>query len=880
MNWHIESVKETAQRLRTDEHVGLSGEEAERRLRSLGGNIIAEQPHKTFRQRVGSQLRSFLVVILLSAALISLVVAVNSPGSDIMEPLTVMALTVVCAAACAAVEQSAEDQRVKLLSMSEAECRVIRDGKVRIIEAATLVPGDVLLLRKGDIAPADGRLISCSDMRCDERSVGGDEYSQPKDAASEPDITAAISGRTNLIYAGCPVLSGTGKAIVTETGSGTEAGKHSTLLEYVDERNTPMKRQIAAMNKNLALAGLLVMFAVFVIGFMSRHLNGVKAIDMFVVSVTMAVAAIPECAPLVAEAIRMKCAAQMSERGELIKNADVLETLGCVSVICADKGSMVEKRSVTLRRLWTPDGRLFTVGRRTPADSELRLLEYAAMCSSAGTKRGTKSSPADIAIISCLRGFGIKKRGLEANYPKVASYPFDPKKRYMLTVHRAGESYVAIVKGSPEKILAMCGEYSGEKADYAERVRGVCDAMGEDSLQVIAVACMGLDKLPKDSSWADGETGFAMLGLLGMENHPAKEAKLTAKQCKQAGIRVVMLTGDQASTARTIAAETGILRQGEGLLDSAGLALMDEKELDDNMRKYSVFADLNTEDKLRVIEAWQQSSETVAATGSSEDDIMILRQADIGCAMGARDADTVRGIADITISSDSLSSVYNAVRDGRRAFRNIRCAVQYILTASLAIAAVFLTGTLLTGAAPLAPAQMLLLFPVSILFPAAAFASEPAGGELMSLPPRHPDSRFFSPRFILDTIVYGLLITIVTLTAFFTGRVTDMESARTMAYAVLALSLLAQSLTVRTKASFYTREFYENADFLLTFFICVSITLLLLFLPWKGFSLYDLTFGQWTVVGTLSAAPLVCSELLKILRRTLGGHIITGIEDV
>ena len=878
MNWHIESINETSRRVQTDVKSGLTSEEADRRLRSFGGNIIAEHVHKTFGQRVGYQLRAFLVVILLAAACISLVVAVNTTGMSWREPVIIAALTVVSAMTCAYIEQTAEDWRVRLISIAEPECRVIRDGRQQTIACALLVPGDIMLLEQGDIGPADGRLTECTGMCCDERLVGGDERSIEKDALAEPDITATVAGRSNLVYAGCAVLSGSGRAIVTETGSDTESGKQSTLLESADERDTPLKRQIGTMGKNVALAGLLVTLVVFIVGFSCRHSNNIRAIEVFLAAAAMAVTIIPECAPSVVAAIKQKCAVHMSEAGAVTKNADIVEKLGCVSVICADKSSIVEKTRMSVNMLWTPRGKLCSTQRRAPDEHALRLLEYAALCSDSGKNRTQMSTPGDNAIISCLLGCGVKKRHLDNRYPRVAVYPFDHEERIMLTIHSVGDSYVAMVKGSPERILPMCADYA-DGSDTLDKARAICERMGEDSLQVLAVACIGLEKLPEDQSWFRSEHGFAFIGLIGLGNHPAQETKITARRCERSGIRIVMITGDQAATAKAVATEAGILRSGEAILTAAELSRMNDEELENSLRQYSVFASMSVEDKQRIVRAWQQSGETVAVTGASVEDVPALRQADIGCSMGFRGAEAAKGTADITVIDDSLATVYNAVIDGRRAYNNIRSGVQYLLTCSLGIAAAVVISVLFSGVTPLLPAHFLLLFPFAVLLPSAAFGSEPCHPDLERTQPRRAEGRFFSTRFILDTVIYGSFIAALGAAAYFLGRTSDMQTARTMTYAVLALGLPVHALSVRTTASVFSIRFWKNADMLLTVFISAALILLTLFIPWEGFSLYELSAGQWTITVCLAVAPLIGGELLKLLRRMLGGHIITGIED-
>ncbi len=881
MNWHVESINESEQRLSTDIERGLTTDEAEKRLHHCGGNIVGEQPHKTFMQRVGYQLSAFLVIILLAAACVSFVVAINSTGGNMIEPLVVSALTLIAAVCLAVVEQRTEDMRVKLISSTETECRVKRDGRIKTIPTSVLVPGDIMYIETGDLVPADGRLLSAVELCCDETAVDGEAHSMLKDALSEPDITAQLAERSNLIYAGCPVISGHGTAIVTDTGASTELGKRAGLLDTGDRRNTPLKAQLGVLGKNLALAGLIVIFIVFIVGFANRHPNDMKAIEVFMSAMALGVAAIPECIPTVFSVLRIKGALFMSEQGAVAANPDTLEKLSSVSVICTDKSCMVEKKRMSVRRLWTPSGRLCAPSRRGLDEGSLRLLEYAALCCDSTKEQTGLSASGDSAIIACLLSCGIKKRNLDAKYPRAAVYPFDTEKRLMVTVHSVGDTLVAMIKGSPERVLPMCAGYSdsGEHSDTVRKALAICERLGGDAMQVLAVACVELEQLPENADWLNEADSLSFIGVLGLSNHPDEETKLTAAGCEQAGIRIVMITGDQPSTAKAVAQEAGILRTGEEMLTSQQLAAMSEKELENNLRKYSVFASMTTDDKLRIVKAWKQSGETVAVTGSSIEDVQALREGDIGCSLGQKGAEVAKGTADLTITDDSLATVFNAIRAGRCAYDNLRAAIQYILTTSLTLMATVLIATVATGITPMLPTHFLMLFPLAILFPAIGFASEPPQEDIMSSLPKRAERYLVSSRVIFDTVIYSAGLTAIGLTAYFIGRAGSMEAARTMTFAALTLSMLSHALSVRTRELCYKPTFLANTDLLLTIFICAAITLLLLFVPPDILFLNKLTFGQWSVVATLSAAPFVGGEVLKFIRRAVGGHIIIGFED-
>lgn len=884
LNWHTQSIEESARRIATDITTGLSSETARRRLELHGANRTRTREHKTLLGYFGEQLGAVLVVILFATAVISAVVAVNdTKGGNWLEAFFIVIMILLIALAGALLERRIDAYSEQLENITAAKSRVLRDGAVTVVSASELVPGDVVILDAGELVPADGRLIRSQALLCDQSTVTGDGEPVLKDADALPHVTAPVAQRDNMVYAGSSVISGRGAMLVTETGMGTEAGKLASLLGEKEYRGTPLKVQLADMGKHTAAAGLIVALVLFIVGFICRHPNDMKAIEVFMICMSLAVAVIPEWTAPLTTLIRLRGALDMVRRGVVVRNADSEEKLSCVTVICTGKGGTVGQNSMEVVRAWTPDGRLVALGGELSPEVS-RLLRYAALSCSTGAEleaAGQRQSPGEAAITHAVIFTGESKHDLDLRYPRVgvekpvsgaegddtASLsaalpagvsPYDSERRQMTTVHRIGGKLLAITRGAPDSILPLCDGCADGAA------RAICEKLGASSMHVVAVAFRELSQPLEDPAPGEDDR-LTFVGILGMTSTPDDDAKQSAELCRQAGIRVVMTTSDQPSTAEAIARSIGILQPGEGVLDASRLAEMSDRELESNLRKFSVYAGVTAEQRLRIVRLWQNSGETVMVTGASVADVPALREADVGCAMGVMGTGVAQGTADVAVSDDSFATMICAVNGGRTIYDNIRKAVSYILSCCLGRAVAVAAVTLLTGASSLLPLQLLLSFLLTGFAPPAAFGCEPPEEGVMMLPPRRADRTMFTLPFVLSTVLRGVTTGAAACAAFFIGRRVDTDTARTMAFAALTCGQLLLALSARSGNNVLGYSFIENRRLLLSVGICLAIVVLTMVTPLGIFVFAPLTAGQAGICAGLAAAPFVLCELAKPL---------------
>ncbi|MBE6754384.1 MAG: cation-translocating P-type ATPase [Ruminococcaceae bacterium] len=882
MNWHTASPKETAERIGTDLKTGLSGETAKRRLELHGENRTRTREHMTLMQHFGEQLSAVLVVILFAAAVISAVIAINDPkGGNWLEALFIVLITLLTALVGALIDTRLDRMSERLGEINAARSRVLRDGVVTVVPASTLVPGDIIMLEAGELIPADGRLISSQGLVCDQSAITGDSAHVTKDAQSLPHVTVPIAQRDNLVYAGCSVVAGHGVVLITETGMDTEAGKLARLVAESDEPDTPLKKQLAQMGKNTAAAGLIVCLVLFIIGFSRRHPNDMKAIEVFLTCMALAVAIIPEWTRSIVRFVNLRGALDMVKRGIIVRDLNSIERLSGVTVICTGKGGTVAGDSMDVTRVWTPGGRITALGGEKPPEVQ-RLLRYAALCCATDGEVEAQGSPrqaSEMAIIRALMTNGESKKHLDLMYPRVGIEqekssdgeggaeaieaalpvgvsPYDSERKQMTTVHRIKGRIVAITRGDPDGILPLCSNADRERAQI------VCDRLGSSAMRVVAVAYRVLEEPVADPAPCEDDV-LTFLGVLGMSSTPDDDTRESIEVCEMAGIRAVMATGDQPATAEAVARSAGILREGEQVATGAQIAAMSDKELENNIRKYSVYAGISAEDKLRIVSLWRQSGETVMVSGSSVADVPVLHEADVGCAMGLMGTGVARGTAGISVTDDSFASMICAVNSGRTIYDNIRKAVCYILQGSLSRAVAVGAAILLTGGTSLLPLQLMLSFLATGFVPALAMSYEPPEQGVMYKQPRRRDSRFFSGNTVMSIIVNGLVPGAAALAAFFIGREISIDTARTMTFAVLTFGQLALALSVRSGSSVIGEGFMENRKLLYVVGLCAAAVLLIMLMPVGIFVFTRLTIGQAGIIAALSLAPFVVSELVK-----------------
>lgn len=861
IRWHALSCEDVAATLGTDIVQGLSKEEAEKRLAQYGLNVLLRKKRKTLLAMFFEQFRDFLVLILLGAALISLIVG------EMTDSLVIVAILVVNACLGVFQEYRAGKALEALKKMSIPECEVTRSGIRQKVSTELLVPGDVVVLHEGDIVPADLRLVEVKALQINEASLTGESVPVEKDTRVLPEDTP-LPEQVNMAFSGTVVTYGRGRGVVVATGMAREIGKIAALLEDEEETVTPLQKRLAGLGKLLGLLTVGICALVFLIGFV----RGEPPFEMFMTAVSLAVAAIPEGLPAVVTVVLALGVLRMSRHNAIVRRLPAVETLGCTTYICSDKtGTLTENRMV-VREVWTFGG-----------DTQ-RLLAIATLCNDAflGEGEGEYSGdPTELALLEYARLQGFPWQELRRDHPRLDEIPFDSIRKRMSTLHMLDGQYMLFVKGAPEVLLERCSFYEagGEIFPLGEGERErVCkqqESMAGRALRVLAFA---FRVLPEGSLGEDVERDLVFVGLMGMMDSPRKEAQEALSEAKQAGIETIMITGDGALTAWAIARELGMSTSEDEILVGQELEHLSREELRERIKRVRVFARVWPEQKLRIVEALQENGEIVAMTGDGVNDAPALKRADIGIAMGITGTDVAREVADMVLADDNFATIVQAIKEGRVIFDNIRKFVVYLLSCNLGeIGAVFIP-ILLGLSRPLVPVQILLVNLVTDGLPALALGVEAPEPDLMARRPRRPQEGIVTPLY-MRTILFGAtFITLAVVLAFVLGeRLWGLHTARTVAFVTLSFGELWRAYSFRSERLNVWRVDPRTNLFLLeACAISLGVILASVLVPFlRGiFDTHLLTFSQWMFAVIFSLISFFVFELRKIFT----GGIKRGTE--
>ncbi|MEN3202928.1 MAG: calcium-translocating P-type ATPase, SERCA-type [Atribacterota bacterium] len=852
VKWHALSGDVIASLLQTDPVSGLSREEAEKRLLQYGPNVLAEKKPKSIVTMFLEQFRDFLVLILLGAAAISLLLG------EVTDSLVIVAILVVNACLGVFQEYRAGKALEALKRMHVPECEVIRSGTPQRVRTELLVPGDIVVLREGDIVPADLRLVEVKALRVDEASLTGESVPVEKDVTVLPEETP-LPERVNMAFAGTIVVYGRGRGIVVATGMEREIGRIASLLEEEEETTTPLQKRLAGLGKLLGLLTIGICALVFLIGF----LRGEPPFEMFMTAVSLAVAAIPEGLPAVVTVVLALGVFRMSKYNAIIRKLPAVETLGCTTYICTDKTGTLTENRMTVRRIWTPGENLE------------RLLAIATLCNDAFLGEGDNErsgDPTEIALLAYAKEQGFPWQEWRAMYPRQDEIPFDSQRKRMSTLHLIDGQYMLFTKGAPEVLLERCSFYEvrghvlplGE--EERERIRREQESMASEALRVLAFAFRAL---PNGALSEEVEENLVFVGLLGMIDPPRKEAHSALVEAKQAGIETVMITGDSALTAQAIARELGMLEPGDEVLTGQELERMPQEELRRKIKRIRVFARVWPEQKLRIVEALKENGEVVAMTGDGVNDAPALKKADIGIAMGITGTDVAKEVADMILADDNFATIVQAIREGRVIFDNIRKFVVYLLSCNLGEVGAVFVPILLGLARPLVPVQILLVNLVTDGLPALALGLEAPEPDLMFRRPRKPEEGIITPLH-MRTILFGaFFITVAVVLAFVFGmRLWGLHTARTVAFVTLSLGELWRAYSFRSERLNAWRVDPRTNLFLLeACSISLAVILASVFLPFlrRVFDTHFLTFSQWMFALAFSLLSFLAFEVRKVL---------------
>ena len=865
MIWHAQNGNEVLNEFSVTRETGLSAKQLELAQKQYGKNILRERPPRSFFMRFLDQLKSMMIIILILAAALSVGINLyqiwqgNVQEADWIDPIAIVLIVLINAFIGVIQESRAEAALAALKNMSAPSAKVQRDGVRQVVEATDLVPGDIVFLEAGDLVPADCRLLHTALFKCDESMLTGECVAAEKDAHAELDAIAPIGDRANMAYSGCIVTNGTATAVVVDTGMETEIGKIAVMLESEKKSLTPLQHKLEELGKKLGYLALAICAVIFVIGFVI----GPNRLEAFMTAVSLAVAAIPEGLPAVVTVVLALGVQRMADKNAIVRRLPAVETLGCASVICTDKTGTLTQNKMTLTRMYVDGKSLYLDD--LPSKAVTSLLQMAALCTDGNVtmvngKEIAVGDPTETAILSYALKHKLDKTTLMNEYPRVGEIPFDSDRKLMTSIHIIEGKKMVIVKGAPDILLSRCVNVD------TEEVLKVNQSFGKEALRVLAVGYkMVPDDLPVHLDPDEIESGLTFGGLLGMIDPPRPEAVAAIKECKKAGIRTVMITGDHVVTATAIGKTLGILKDESEAMTGEQLAAMSDDELFENIRHYSVYARVSPTDKIRIVKAWQKAGEIVSMTGDGVNDAPALSAADIGCAMGITGTDVAKNAADVVLTDDNFATIVTAVERGRGIYNNIKKSVQFLLSCNFGEILCVFIALLLWGVSPLFPVQLLWVNLITDSLPALALGMEATDKSLMNRKPRPKTESIFAHGLAFNSIWQGVMIAALTLFAYSIGNETGTELACTMAFAVLSFSQLVHALNMRSNLSLFRVHLHTNPFMLLALLVSGGLmAATLLYPPAQGiFNVVAMDGDSWMTVITLSVIPFVVVELYK-----------------
>ena len=864
--WNMD-IEEIKKELETDDKNGLTQEQINERLLKYGKNLLKEKKKKSMFSLFIEQFKDFMVLILIIASIISFFLGETIDASIILFVVILNALLGIIQ------ENNAEKSLEALKKLSQPIAKVIRNGKVMEVEADSLVIGDIVLIEAGNIIPADGRLVETKNLKVDESVLTGESVPVDKVDTVIENINIPLGDRLNLAYMGTTVTYGRGKFVVIATGMYTEMGKVASLIESEKNVKTPLQLKLEELSKYLGIAAILISATIFAIGVLQKR----PAFDMFMTGVSLAVAAIPEGLPAIITITLALGVQKMIKKNAIIRKLPAVETLGSTSVICSDKTGTLTQNKMTVVKLYIND-RKVDVKEDEVKKEDYFFLKNAALCTDAFINEEGKGigDPTEVAIVNLLNDVvGLKKDDIEKEFPRTSEIPFDSDRKMMSTIHIMDkEGFRLITKGAPDNIFKRCKYILKDNKilPFDEREKNklnlINEEMGKEALRVLAVSYKDIKEIPENLSSDEMEKDLIFIGLIGMIDPPRMEAKNSVEICKKAGIKPVMITGDHKITASVIAQKLEIFNNNDEAVTGEDLDKISDEELKERIKRISVFARVSPEHKLRIVKAWQKNGAVVAMTGDGVNDAPALKQADIGVAMGITGTDVAKEAADMVLTDDNFATIVTAIKEGRTIFANIKKAIHYLLSCNLGEIFVLFIATILGMPMPLKPVHILWVNLITDSLPALALGFEPPENDIMENKPRQKGESIFAGGLSYRIPLEGMLIGLTTLIAFVMGLKQNIETARTMAFAVLTLSQLAQAFNVRSDKSIFKIGLFTNKYMIFALIIAILLQVILIVTPLNIiFGLKNINFYDWDIIIAMSVTPLLVMEVVKFFKK-------------
>jgi Ca2+-transporting ATPase len=879
LEWHTLEKEAVEKELSTSLSRGLDDKEAVKRLERYGYNEIEQKKRKTILQMYIDQFKDFMIIILIIAAVISGFLG------ELIDAVVILMIVILNAVLGVVQENKAEESLAALKRMSAPSAKVLRNGRYDVIPARMLVPGDVVILETGDLVPADIRITKALNLKVQEAALTGESVPVEKDESPLSMKNVPLGDRVNMGYSGSLVTYGRGEGIVVGTGMDTEVGKIAKMIQSVEEVETPLKKKLQVLGKVLGIAALAICAVIFIVGVA----YGKEIFEMFLTSVSLAVAAIPEGLPAIATIVLAIGVQRMVRRNAIVRRLPSVETLGSATVICSDKTGTLTLNKMTVERLFY-NSRVYSVNKDIgylDNGEHLRLLvTTGVLCNDSKLKETDEGivalgDPTETALVDLGLKVGINKEQLEAGQPRVDEVPFDSKRKLMTTVHALESRYRVYTKGAVEELLKISDSIllDGKVVkleQHRDTILKINEEMARDALRVLGMAYKDIRDLSRGSGEQAYENDLTFIGMMGMIDPPRPEAKEAVALCKRAGIKPVMITGDHSVTAVVIARDLDILNEGEEAVTGAELEDISDRDLEERVDRISVYARVSPEHKVRIVRAWQARGQIVAMTGDGVNDAPALKIADIGAAMGIVGTDVSKEASDMVLTDDNFATVVAAVEEGRVIFANILKAIQFLLSCNVGEILTLFVATMLNWHEPLLPIHILWVNLVTDSLPALALGVDPAEKNIMDRKPRNPEKNIFDKGMITRIIYQGIMVGALTLAAFVFGSQRSLEAGRTMAFTVLALSQLVHAFNVRSNRQSVFKVGLLSNRYLLG---AVALSALLVFavlevpLLASVFKVTALGAAEWRMVGMLSLAPVVVVEAVKLLGlNTTGGE--------
>lgn len=899
MAWFNKNIEEIEKELNTNSESGLDKNKVEEIREKTGFNELKASKKKSLFQRFIEQFKDFSIIVLIIAAIVSGIVGYIQ-GEGITDTIIILVVVLVNAIIGVTQESKAEKSLEALQKLSDHASKVIRNGSMIVIPAREIVPGDIVVLDTGDYIPADLRLIEAVNLKTQESSLTGESVPVDKDEKVIEETEISLGDIKNMVFSSSLVTYGRGKGIVVETGMTTEVGKIAGMLNSTEKQETPLQQKLNKLGKTLGIAALLICAFIFVIGLA----QGKEVFNMFMTAVSLAVAAIPEGLVAVSTIVLAIGVQKMVKKNAIVKRLPAVETLGSSTVICSDKTGTLTQNKMTVEKIfWNDSLREFTNIEENQIDEELSKLVYANMlCNDTKISEDGEltGDPTETALVDMAFKLNFDPTVYD-RMPRLEEIPFDSERKLMTTINEVNGKYIVYTKGGIDELLKLCVSYEINnelKTDinnYINRIREKNEEMAKDALRVLGCAYKEIDHIPSKEEMLNIEKDLIFIGMVGMIDPPREEAKLAVEKCKTAGIKTVMITGDHKITATAIAKKLGILEKEDEAITGTELEQMTDEELEKNVKKYSVYARVSPEHKVRIVNAWQKNGAVVAMTGDGVNDSPALKKADIGCAMGIVGTDVAKEAADVVLTDDNFATVVSAVEEGRRIYDNILKAIQFLLSSNVGEIIVLFFATLLTplfskwfGITDINSLEILL--PIHILWinlvtdslPALALAFDPANSDIMNRKPLKQGKGVFTKGMVWRVVYQGAMIGILTLTAFMIGLSTTTEQieglsleeskievGQTMAFMTLALSELVHVFNVRNnKKSIFKTGIFNNLKLIGAIVLSALLMFVILFVPQlrEIFSVPILPKENILELVCLIFAPIVIVEIFKLLR--------------